>query len=182
VPEGGGVTGLFTDEHGVYVEREHGALVRIADENGVRDPARPELLGRPSRDGRLLLQAAIASRSVGEITVRAWNRGSSEPAWNRSVGLGQPLLHIVMLDSDRHGEVYVAAEVGHESPDPPYGIVDVGLVVTRLGPGGQARGQLTLPYSDGPEEQFRPVVVDDEGGVYVMVVEPTGLRVVRYAF
>ncbi len=182
VPEGGGVTGLFSDDSGVYVEREHATLVRIADKDGNADPDRPELIGRPTRDGRFLVQAAIGDRAAGEVLVRAFDRASGQPAWSQPIRLDTPILHIIMLDSDRHGMIYLAIDVGREAPAPPYPIVDEKIVIARLGPGGTPRGAIEVPPFPTADETFRPISVDDDGTVYVMVAGENGLSVTRYTF
>jgi hypothetical protein len=186
VPEGGSVTGLFTDDDGIYVERDHETLVRIADGSGRVDPNRPELLGRPSRDGRLLLSAAIGDRAGGDVIVRAVDREAGrqtgQPAWEQLVRLGSSIVHIVTLDSDRHGMVYVAVDVGRESPTPPYPLVDEKIVIVRLGSGGTLRGVLEVPPLPTADESFRPITVDDDGAVFVMSAGDDGLRVTRYVF
>ncbi len=182
VPEGGVVTGVFADDQGIYVEREHGAVVRIADARGNADPDRPELPGRPTRDGRLYIAAQLLNRDAGTVMVRADDRASGQPAWQQEVAFGSPLQHLLMLDSDRNGMVYVAAATGRESPEPPYTIVDEAVVVARLGAGGAPRGTLTLPPLATADETFRPLSVDDDGSIYEMVFGPNGLQVVRYSF
>jgi hypothetical protein len=182
VPEGGGVTGVFTDDKGIYVEREHTALVRIADVNGNTDADRPELSGRPTRDGRLLISAALADRAAGQLVVRAVDRQSGQPAWTAPIQLAAPILHILLLDSDRQGMVYVAAATGHESPAPPYTIYDEAITVVRIGAGGAPRGSLDLPSFPTPDETFRPLSVDDSGAIYQMIPYENGVRVVKYTF
>src|SRR5262249_14147853 len=85
VPEGGGVTGVFADDQGIYVEREHAALVRVAARAGHTDRQRIELPGRPTRDGRLLVSAAIVDRAAGVVMVRAFDRATLAPAWQQQV-------------------------------------------------------------------------------------------------
>jgi hypothetical protein len=182
VTDNGGVTGLFADDDGIYVERDHDTVVRIADASGRADPARPEMLGRPSRDGRLLLAASIADGALGEILVRAVDRQSGMPAWEQPVRLGAPIVHILALDSDRRGMIYLAVDVGHESPTPPYQLVDERLVLVRLGGGGAPRGILEVPPLPAADETFRPVTVDDDGTVFVMYGGDKGLSVTRYVF
>jgi len=182
VPEGGGVTGLFSDDDGIYVEREHGSVVRVADANGAADPNRPELPGRPSRDGHLLLQAQLGDRMSGEITVRASDRASGQPAWTQQLSMGAMVLHIITLDSDRQGMAYLAVDVGRESPQPPYAITDERVVVLRLGSGGAPRGSITIPPFGSADETFRPIAIDDDGSVLVMTSGPQGLVVTRYQF
>ncbi len=181
VPEGGGITAVFADNDGVYVEREHGAVVRVSDVNGHPDPARPELIGRPSRDGKLLLSAALASRDAGTVSVRAFDRKTSQPVWSATVSLGAPILHVVTLDSDAHGAVYLAAVTGAETTVAPFHVVDEAIVVARL-VGGQQRGLLKLPPFQTADETFRPITVADDGTLYVEYVGEEGVEVRRYRF
>ena len=183
VTEGGAVTGVFADDKGIYVEREHATLVRVADAAGKADPERTEMAGRPSRDGRMLIAASIngADRSTGELTVQAFDR-SGHALWQQRISLGAPIIHLLMLDSDRSGQIYVGGATGRESPEPPYQIVDEVIAVARLTPGGHPSGSLALPAFPTPDETFRPMSVDDDGNVYLMVIEAGGLRVLRFSF
>ncbi len=180
--KGGAVTGLFADDDGLYVERAHNQLFRIADANGDADPERPPLLGRPSRDGKLLLAAGIAARGSTVATVRAFDRASGRPAWTQAVAFGAPILQLVMLDSDAHGRVYLAADTGAEAAAAPFAIAGEALEVARLGAGGAPSGMLALPPFPTADETFRPLTVDDDGTLYVMVAGDSGLDVVRYEF
>ena len=182
VPEGGGITGLFTDDDGIYVERDHDSVVRIADASGTSDPNRPELPGRPSRDGHLLLAAEIADAANGDVIVTASNRASGQPAWKQPIHLGIPIIHIITLDSDASGFAYLAVDVGRETTSAPFRIVDERILVMRLGSGGAPRGMLSLPPLPTADESFRPITVDDDGSVYVMAAGDNGLAVTRYVF
>ncbi|MGZ3426040.1 MAG: hypothetical protein ACXVCV_05285 [Polyangia bacterium] len=182
VPEGGGVTGLFADDDGIYVERDHESVVRIADASGRVDPNRRELVGRPSRDGRLLLAAEIADAAAGDVLVTAVDRASGQPAWKQPLHLGIPIVHIITLDSDRAGLVYLAVDVGHETASPPFVLTDERILVSRLGGGGAPRGMLEIPPLPTADESFRPITVDDDGAVYVMAAGDAGLAVTRYVF
>src|SRR5205823_162122 len=102
-------------DDGIYVERDHEAVVRIADAAGHSDPNRRELAGRPSRDGRLLLAAEIADAGAGDVLVSAVDRASGQPAWKQPIHLGVPIVHIITLDSDAAGLVYLAVDVGRET-------------------------------------------------------------------
>jgi len=182
VPEGGGVTGLFADDQGIYVEREHATLVRIADASGNADPNRPELIGRPSRDGRSLLKAAIADRANGQIAVSAFDRQSGAPLWTQTIQVDEPILHIFTLDSDLHGRTYVAVDVGRESPAPPYQIVDEKIVVARLDQNGAPAGAIEAPPLGTADETFHPITIDDDGAVLIEYPRDSGLDVVRFVF
>jgi hypothetical protein len=182
VPEGGGVTGLFADDSGIYVEREHGVVVRVADAQGNSDPDRPELPGRPTRDGRYWISAQLIDRANGVVAVRAVDRNSNQPAWQSEVRFPAPILHLLLLDSDRNGMVYVAADMGTESAGPPFMILEERVGVARLGGGGSPRGMIEIPAFPTADESFRPLTVDDDGSIYAMVPGPDGVDVVRYSF
>jgi hypothetical protein len=181
VTEGGGVTGVFSDDDGIYVERDHESVVRIADASGKSDPNRPEVVGRPSRDGRLYLAAEIADGQNGDVLVSAVDR-SGQPAWKQPIHLGIPIVHIITLDSDAAGMVYLAVDVGHETASAPFQIYDEHILVARLGSGGAPRGMLSLPPLPTADESFRPITVDDDGSIYLMAAGDNGLAVTRYVF
>jgi hypothetical protein len=157
-------------------------LVRIADASGKSDGARDELPGRPTRDGRLLIAASLADRAAGLVTVRAYDRASGQPAWAQTVKFALPILHVLMLDSDRQGMVYLAAAIGRESEVPPFPIIDERITLVRLGAGGAVRATLDVPPIESPDEVFRPITVGDDGVVYVMVPGKDGLTVYAYRF
>lgn len=182
VGEPGSITGVFADRDGIYVEREHGKVVRIADASGLRDRPPEELAGRPSRDGQLLISAAIGDRAAGLLTVTAVRRQDGQTAFVQSVTLGAPILHILMLDSDRQGRVYIAAATGREANEPPYALFDEAIEAVQLGSGGVPRGRLLVPPLSGAEESLRPLSVDDNGALLVMRTLPEGAVVTRYVF
>jgi hypothetical protein len=182
IAEGGEVTGVFADDSGLYLERDHGSLVRVGNADGTVDADRPEMLGRPSRDGRYALQVEIANRDAGELVVRATDRQTGQVAWTQTVKADAPLVHVVMLDSDRSGNVYVGAEVGSESTQEPYELYDVHTMAARLSSTGTPRGQLRLPALGEADETFRPLTVDDDGVLYLMAPDNDGMQLLRYVF
>lgn len=177
ITEGGAVTGVFADADGIYVEREHREVVRIADASGREDPARPTLWGRPSRDGAQLLRAAMENRALGTVRVTVAARENGAVDWSTVVPLGAAVVYLAMLDSDAAGRVYVAAEVGEFTED---GVRNARVMLARLNRAGVVDGTLRLPAMEGGDEVFRPMCVDDAGAVYVMVPGRDGLEVRRY--
>ncbi|MBL8635031.1 MAG: hypothetical protein JNM40_17520 [Myxococcales bacterium] len=178
----GSLTGVFADARGVYVEREHGLLLRITDASGNRVTGERELPGRPSRDGQLVIAAALLERQSGQFLVRAIDRVKGSSVWERVIQLPTPILHMVMLDSDRQGRIYAAAVTALEEQVPPYRLTDEALIAVQLGRDGTERGRLKLPPLHGSDESFRPVTVDDDGRLYVMRSSESGLTVTRYMF
>jgi hypothetical protein len=180
IAEGGEITGLFHGPGGYYLEREHGETVRVAGSDGAADPDRPTQPGRPTRDGRLFLSAILVDPAGGRAIVRAFDH-DGQVVWQRSVLFAAPVLHLVLLDSDRLGHVVLAALIADESPegDP----VDPVLAVARLDQGtGGAAGALTLPAPSEADEVFKELAVTDDGELLHMRVTPEGLVVTRYRF
>ena len=180
VTEGGSITGVFSDDDGIYVENDHDSVVRIADGSGAADPNRPALVGRPSRDGHSLLAAEITDAAAGVISVSAVDRSSGSPSWKQSLPLGASILHIITLDSDTSGMVYLAVDVGREVVGA--GVTDEKILLVRLGSGGTPRGLLSIPPLPTADESFRPITVGDDGSVYVMAAGDGSLAVTRYVF
>ncbi len=179
ITEGGAVTGVFTDAQGVYVEREHREVVRIADAEGHEDTARPTLWGRPSRDGAQLLRAEIEDRVRGVLRVSVAARSNGAMDWATRVPTGASVLYLAMLDSDARGRVYVAAETGTVTAEGPR---DVSTFVARLDSAGAVDATMRLPPLTGGDEVFRPMTVDEHGAVYVMDPTRQGVEVARYTF
>jgi hypothetical protein len=182
VGQGGALTGVFADRDGIYVERDHGVIIRIGDAAGNRDRGPEELPGRPTRDGQMYITAAIADRATGQVLVSAVHRLTQKPAFSVTAQLGAPILHLLLLDSDPQGRVYIAAATGNESPEPPYSILDEAIIALQLGSFGVTRGRLVLPPISAAEESFRPLSVDDEGSILLMRARPEGLLVTRHRF
>jgi hypothetical protein len=165
IPEPGLVTGTFVEGDSVYVEREHGALVRIGDLSGKADLERPELPGRPTRDGRSYLHARISDAQSGRILINFIDRETGTLRFAREYRLKFEILYITLLDSDRSGVVYLA--VAGQMPMGKANPATVpGMRLYCLEPlEGKVMGQAELLYSAMPEETFRDLVVLDEGGV-----------------
>jgi hypothetical protein len=181
VSEGGGITGLFSDDNGTYVEVGHDDLVRVADSGGKPTSLNETIPGRPSRDGKLYLKAGIISKAEGRVYVQAHHQ-DGQLAWETPLNLGRPVLHLLLLDSDTQGRVYLGAEVGVEDPV-THGFQDLATVVARLSSDGHLTGALNLPpTTTDPAETFQPLVVSDDGTIYHMVATAGGLKVTAYTF
>ena len=175
IPEGGGVTGTFVDGDSVYVEREHGALVRIGDTSGQADPERPEIPGRPTRDGRSYLTAGIIDRQSGRVFVNVIDRQSGENRYTREYRLQFPLMNLNLLDTDRAGTIYLGV-VGALPTEKAEPATQPGIRLYCLAPeDGRIVGQTELPLKPMPEETFRDLVVLDMGGVVYKQLTSTGV-------
>lgn len=165
IEEPGGVTGVFVDGEDVYVEREHGPLVRIGDTAGTPDTERPEIPGRPSRDGKLYLNAGLIDPLAGRVYLNAIARPSQEHLYTREYQLAVPLVGILALDTDLAGTIYLALLAEQPSGDPNVPPQHQVRLLCISPQDGTPIGQTELPATELPEESFRDFAVLDEGGV-----------------
>lgn len=170
----GEVTGVFVDGTDVYAEREHGQLVRIGDTSGqVADP-QTEVAGRPTRDGLSWINAGITDAPAGRVYVTAIDRPTNQHRFTRELKLRVLVRSIVLLDSDKTGTIYFAAEVEPEGTPPV-------IVLSCLEPlKGIPVGGAILPVNTLPEETFRDFTVLDEGGVIHALRTEQGVTYTRY--
>ena len=167
MPEGGAATGVFTDGDSVYVERTHGDSVRIGSLAGVKDLERPEIPGRPARDGRSYLTASVAS---GKVLLTVIDASTRAHRFTRQYSLARPVTSLVLLDADVHGVVYVGAMVGREA-------VQV-VCVDALD--GHPMGTTSLPASPSADEAFRELAVSDDGDILALLRDEAGAELRRF--
>jgi len=150
VKDPGLVTGLFTDGKDVYLEQSHGVLTRIGGTDGsLTDPA--SLTGRPSKDGALLISAALKD---AKLTVNAFDRATGTLRFARVIPYPKPTREVVLLDSDTKGTIY--AGVGGEEA----------VTVACLEPSaGKVIGRVAIESSMMPEEAFKDFIVTDDGTI-----------------
>lgn len=178
--QGGLATGLFVDGDSVYVEAEHGPLLRVGGLDGKSDSERPQLPGRPTRDGRSFISANLGPRGASKVYVNAIDRASRQHRFSREYALPLPVLSVLMLDSDASGVIYLA--VSGEEPHAPDEVRPGHWVrLLCLDPvDGSPLGMADLPSNAMPEETFRDFAVPDSGGVLYSVRTPEGLTLQRY--
>jgi len=174
VPETGLVSGVFIDGNDVYVEREHGPLVKIGDTTGKPAEPRIEIPGRPSRDGLSYLTAGIIDAPAGRAYVASTERSTGEHRFTRELRLKAPIHAIVLLDTDKSGTIYIAAEV-EDAPDSAV------VLLSCLEPlKGVPVGSAVMPANTMPEETFRDLAVLDDGGVIYALRSENGVTYQRY--
>ena len=174
VPETGLVTGVFVDGNDVYVEREHGPLVRIGDTSGKPAEPRTEIPGRPSRDGLSFINAGITDAIGGRAWVSSIDRKTNEHKFTRELRLRALIHAIKLLDTDKHGVIYFAAEVEDDTQT-------VSVVLQCLEPlKGAPIGSAVMPANTLPEETFRDLAVLDDGGVVYSLRSEQGVTYQKY--
>jgi sugar lactone lactonase YvrE len=166
IEAGGAITALVTDGNDVYVEREHGDLVKLGDSKGKPDPDRPEVPGRPTRDGSAFISANIIDAPSGHVAVTSIDRATREHRYTCDVPMGAPILNLNLLDTDRSGVIYLGAVVEKAPAPSGGGDGQYGIFVLCLDPlDGRPLGRAVLPANTDADETFRELTVMDEGGV-----------------
>lgn len=174
IDDTGSVTGVFVDGKDVYVEREHGPLVKIGDTSGTPAEPRTEIPGRPTRDGLSYLKAGIIEAPVGRVYVTSVERATETHRFTRELRLAAAVHSILLLDADRSGTIYFAAEVQGSTGDPE-------VVLHCLdGRSGVPTGSAILPANTLPDETFKDFVVLDGGGVMHALRTEAGVSYTRY--
>jgi hypothetical protein len=174
IEDTGSVTGVFVDGKDVYVEREHGPLVKVGNTSGAPSDVRSEIPGRPSRDGLSFLKAGIIEAPAGRAYVSSIERASGEHRFTRELRLNAAIHMILLLDSDKAGTIYFAAEVAREDGQPE-------VRLSCLEPlKGVVVGSAILPANTLPEESFRDLVVLDGGGVIYAIRTEEGVSYQRF--
>jgi hypothetical protein len=177
--EGGASTGLFTDGDDVLVEREHGDLVRIGSTTGKADPDRGDVPGRPSKDGASYLTASLANAASGTVTVTAVARSTLEHRFTRQVSFGQPLMSLVMLDSDASGFISLGALV--EGPGSTAELPAFAISVLCLdGVDGQPVGRTSFGANTVAEESFKELTVSPDGTILFLRRTEQGAQLERH--
>lgn len=174
VTETGLVTGVFADKNDIYVEREHGPLVRIGDSSGRPAEPREEIPGRPSRDGLSFVNAGITEPAIGRVYVASTDRATKAHKFTRELRFGMPVRSIMLLDTDRSGVIYLATLL---EPAPDTEMVLLSCLEPQK---GLPLGKAELPVNTMPEETFRDLVVLDEGGVLYSLRSEQGASYQRY--
>jgi hypothetical protein len=174
VDDVGSVTGVFVDGSDVFVEREHGPLVQIGTTSGQPVEPRIEIPGRPTRDGLSFIKAGIVDPNEGRVYVASIDRATVTNRFTRELRLLTFVRQIVLLDSDKTGMIYFAAEV--ESADGSEAVLLNCLEPLKGAPAGSA----VLPANTMPEETFRDFTVLDEGGVVIALRTEQGVSYIKY--
>jgi len=168
------VTGVVVDGDDVYVEREHGPLVKIGGTDGSLADPRVEIPGRPTRDGLSYINAGITDAPQGRAYVSSIERATGQHRFTRELRFKSEIRHIVLLDSDTSGTIYFGVEL-HEDPGTDW------VVLQCLDPlKGVPIGSADLPANTLPEQTWRDLTVLDDGGVIYAVRSEDGVTYRRY--
>lgn len=178
---GGGITGLFVHDGGVWVEWAHERCHRLGGLDGGRVGIGQRMPGRPDQEGRL----GLAAERLGEhvfVNGRSLSASAAEamePTFRVGASFAHPVFALRALEDNGHGEVWVAANTLRERDGGQ--IVAEGLDVVLLGHNGVVdhRGSATL--EQGPHEQARTFSADVHGGLWHLARRHDGVVIERWS-
>lgn len=175
IPEGGAVTGVFSDGKDVYVEREHADQVKIGTTSGQAAATRDEVPGRLSKDGTVYLTAGISQPGAPGVYLMAIEAQSRQPRFSQQYQLAAPVLALTLLDTDRSGIIYLAALL-----EPAEGAQAMMSLMCLDPLDGRPLGVTQIPASSDADETFRELTVGEEGGVLYLYRSEQGAELQRY--
>lgn len=195
---GGGVTGLFLHDGGVWVEWAHERCVRIGSVDGSARGAGQTLPGRPGpslgpghgMDLGLRAQRTGEStdaphdgRDEGGVLVTGYALAASgaealPPSFAAQASFAMPVFALRALLQDADGNVWVAANLLRETPDGD--VLAEQLEVVRFGPDGRETFRDTAALEQGPHEQLRTFAVGPDGTLWHLARREEGAVIERW--
>ncbi len=172
--------GVFTDGDDVYVGLEGGAAMRLGDASGAADAQRPEVPGRPTRDGKSYVSATLADGARGRVVVMGFDRATKERRFIREIAFGMPVMNVLLVDTDSAGVIYLAA-LGERVPGGGYLAEPVATVdLLCLDPvDGKPLSRTELPANTSADDTYRELAALAGGGVLYLYRTETAAELRR---
>jgi hypothetical protein len=177
IPEGGGVTGVFARDDGVWLEYEHRWSVRVMDARFAPTFYRWAVPGRPAGPGELHVGAE--RRAPEALDVWTVDRTAGQEVARATLRFAEPVDRIAGLGRDANGRLLLAAHSVVEGPAPSYEVLFSGFTVVVLGPELQERARWSAPESAGPWEQWDVFELAADGTVWQSAFAERGVEVRR---
>jgi hypothetical protein len=178
IPEGGGVTGVFARDDGVWLEYEHRWSVRVMDAGFAPTFYRWAVAGRPGGPGAV--HVAAERRTPDAVELWTIDRAAGQELARTTVRFAEPVDRIAGLGRDPAGCLVLAAHVLVEGPAPWFEVERSGFVVVSLGADLQEQARWTAPESHGPWEQGEVFELAADGAVWQAAFAEHGVEVRRW--
>ncbi|MBN1771610.1 MAG: hypothetical protein JXB32_10130 [Deltaproteobacteria bacterium] len=178
IPEGGGVTGVFARDDGVWLEYEHRWSVRVMDPRFAPAFYRWAVPGRPA--GPDALHVGAGRRGIDALDVWTFDREAGQELARATLRFAKPVDRIGGLGRNAAGRLMLAAHLLVEGPGPGYEVEFSGFEVVVLDAGLQERARFAAPDSEGPWEQWDAFELADDGAVWQSAFTERGVEVRRW--
>lgn len=174
IAEGGGITAMFLEKDGLWLEYNHERIVRILD-GALHACARTELPGRKSGSAGRTVSAALAGQ--GRVGLELIDTAAAATLVERELDFGSDLYCIAWLQADAKGSLHVMVHLltGHAVPAEK-------VLALRLDGNLKQTGSFESPYTIRVWEQFREFQVLPDGRVFQMVFLDSGVAVLKWGY
>jgi hypothetical protein len=179
VSEGGAVTALYARADGIWVEVEHDKLVRLSDASGKAVDERSQVPGRFWAESESVLSAALAGPNSATVSVQSISASRVDGRVLARVMFSMPIMHLLALESDGAGRIYLAAHLVKFRQTKPYDVIEENIEVVLLSSGGDELDRIRLPASQIALEQFRSLFVGADGNMYQLAFSEEGATLRR---
>ncbi len=166
---------IFADNGQYLVEERHNRVLVLQIDRARHDQiARPvaALSGRP----RMADAETMHARKLGLRDVVIDRPGTDATQQTLRLRFPRSVRSIVALESDEHGNTYVAAACLR---DPPVDGPSADIVITALAPDDELLGVLIVP-DQYVTDHYRKLLVTPDGDVVQMQTLETGVRFIRW--
>jgi hypothetical protein len=178
IPEGGGVTGMFAEDDGIWLEFGHLQRVRLLDAKLAPCP-------RTVRRGR----AHSASTEVlagidGHGGAQLWleDEASGSILAQASVQTGQYLDRVIWVQTDASGDVHALFHLLELDPVDPRKVTFDGVLGVRFDHTLQEIASYRSSFTIQIWEQFREFRIAGDGTVYQMAFDDHGVRIIKWVW
>ncbi len=177
IPEGGGITAMFLEADGVWLEYAHVHMVQVLD-----DRLEPSM--RALRPGRIFEadRLSVGARMDGLGGVEIWldDLIKQVSVAQTAVVFADPIVRIAWIEADEERNLYVLLHVMEPDPKDPRQIIDERMVGLRYDDQLNELGQFESSWVLGEWAQFREFQVTRDGTVYQLVLDPMGVLVLKW--
>lgn len=179
IAEGGGVTAMFLDKDGLWLEYNHGYMVRVLDDS-LKACHRSVVPGRKLKTGSSVVAAAV--EKPGKARVWTVHPGTGSKLGEKLFSFGQDVYRIAWIETDGSGAIHCMFHLVEwfdaANRTPPLEKV----VVVKLDKNLKQKASFSSPYTIRAWEQFREFRVTGEGDVVQMAFTNGGVRLLRWRY
>jgi hypothetical protein len=179
IPEGGGITAMFLERDGLWLEVNHERSVRILDGSLAPCP-RTVRRGRPLDGGDRTVVAFLDKQ--GGVGMRTMDSLTGAVLDEKSFSFGQDLYRIAWIEADASGDIHAMFHLlepqAANAPGPP----DEKVLALRLSKDLGKTGSFESPHTIRAWEQFREFQVAGSGTVYQMAFSDQGVTLLSWRY
>jgi hypothetical protein len=174
IAEGGGITAMFLDGDGLWLEYNHERIVRILD-GTLHACSRTVLKGRKAGSAGRMVSAALAGQ--GRVGLEVTDTTSGTTLAESEIDFGSDLYRIAWVQADAKGSLHAMVHLvtGHSVPAEK-------VLALRLDGNLKQTGSFESPCTIRPWEQFREFQVLPDGRVFQMAFLDSGVAVLKWRY